>query len=68
MQTEFSLSNLISSVIGSELTCPQSDPVEQLDAGGVVNMFVVVWITVECVVSGVVFSPPPPPCIYISNG
>ena len=55
-------------MIGSELTCPQSDPVEQLDVGGVVNMFVVVWITVECVVSGVVFSPPPPPCIYISNG
>ena len=36
------------------------EPVEQLDVDGVVNMIEVVRIAVDWVVSGVVFSPPPP--------
>ena len=51
VHTEFSLSCVIASVMGSEVPCPQREPVEQLDVDGVVNMFDV----------GVVFSPPPPP-------
>ena len=56
VHTEFSLSSPIASVMGSEVSCPQMVPVEQLDVDAVVKMFVVDWL-----VSGVVFSPPPPP-------
>ena len=68
VHTEFSLSSPIASVMGSEVSCPQIEPVEQLDVDGVVKILVlpdvavvVVWIPVEWVTSGVVFSPPPPP-------
>ena len=59
VHTEFSLSCPIASVMGSEVSCPQMEPVEQLDVDGVVKIFVV-WIPVDWVASGVVFSPPPP--------
>ena len=61
VHTEFSLSSPIASVMGSEVSCPQMEPVEQLDVDGVVKMFDVVWLPVDWVVCGVVFSPPPPP-------
>ena len=64
VHTEFSLSCVIASVMGSEVPCPQREPVEQLDVDGVVNMFDVVMISVDSVVSGVVFIPPPP-CVFI---
>ena len=47
--------------MGSEVPCPQIEPVEQLDVDGVVKMFVVVGESVEWEASGVVFSPPSPP-------
>ena len=47
VHTEFSLNCPISSVMGSEVPCPQIEPVEQLDVDGVVNMFVVVGESVD---------------------
>ena len=64
VHTEFSRSCVIASVMGSEVSCPQREPVEQLDVGGVVKMFDVVGISVDWVVSGVVFIPPPP-CVFL---
>ena len=65
VHTEFSLSCVIASVMGSEVSCPQREPVEQLDVDNVVKMFDVVGIFVDWVVSGVVFIPPPPPCEFL---
>ena len=41
VHTEFSLSSPIASVMGSEVSCPQMEPVEQLDVDGVVKTLVV---------------------------
>ena len=49
VHTEFSLSCPIASVMGSEVSCPQMEPVEQLDVDGVVKTLVV-WIPVDWVV------------------
>ena len=40
VHTEFSRSSPIASVIGSEVSCPQMEPVEQLDVDGVVKTLV----------------------------
>ena len=60
VHTEFSLSCPIASVMGSEVSCPQMEPVEQLVVDGVVKMLDVVWMPVDWVCSGVVLTPPPP--------
>ena len=61
VQTEFSLNNLIWSVIGSEVDSPQIVPEEQLVVEGVVKIFDVVWMDVVCVDCTVELGPPPPP-------
>ena len=52
VHTEFSLNCSIASVMGSEVPCPQIEPVEQLDVDGVVKMpdVDVVWMPVDWVV------------------
>ena len=52
VHTEFSLNCPIASVMGSEVPCPQIEPVEQLDVDGVVKMpdVDVVWMPVDWVV------------------
>ena len=54
VHTEFSLNCPIASVMGSEVSCPQMEPVEQLDVDGVVKMPDVVWMLVDWLVG----SPP----------
>ena len=46
VHTEFSLSCVIASVMGSEVPCPQREPVEQLDVDGVVKTLVVPSVAV----------------------
>ena len=52
VHTEFSLNCPIASVMGSEVPCPQIEPVEQPDVDGVVKMpdVDVVWMPVDWVV------------------
>ena len=44
VHTEFSLSSPIASVMGSEVCCPQMEPVEQLDVDPVVKTLVAVVV------------------------
>ena len=46
VHTEFSLSCVIASVMGSEVPCPQREPVEQLDVDEVVKTLVVPSVAV----------------------